>query len=74
MGNNFFVAPKKRQEVNYAHSVEESWLKLKEFAESGDSEAIKTVLRNYSPQDKEFYKCFNIKNEEELFTWGKRTR
>ena len=65
------IAPKKFQEVNYAHSVEESWLKLKEYAESGDDEAICSALRIFASKDKEFYKTFNINNEEELFKWLK---
>lgn len=65
------IAPKKCQEVNYAHSVEESWLKLKEFAESGDGDAIKAVIKNYSPENKEYIKCFNFETPKDLFHWVK---
>lgn len=65
------IAPQKYQEVNYAGSVEESWLKLKEFAESGDGDAIKAVLKIYSPENKEFIKCFNFETSKDLFQWIK---
>ena len=63
------IAPKKYQEVNYAGSLKKSYLKLKEFAESGDNEAIDVIARNYKLEDELFKDGFLFKNLEDAFQW-----
>ncbi|MBR0236801.1 MAG: SEL1-like repeat protein [Thermoguttaceae bacterium] len=65
------IAPKKYQEVNNAGSIKKSYLKLKEFAESGDDEAIDAIGRNYNPEDKLFKDGFLFKKLEDAFQWFK---
>lgn len=65
------IAPKKYQEVNYAGSIKNSYLKLKEFAESGDNEAIEIIGRNYNPEDNLFKDGFLFEDNEDALQWLK---
>lgn len=65
------IAPKRFQEVNYMNDLEKSYLKLKEFAESGDNEAIEVIGRTYNPEEKPFKGGFLFEDYEDALQWLK---
>ena len=68
------VAPKRYQEVNIKSFVNltNPFKVLKEYAESGDNEAIKVILQNYDPKKRDGFLFELFPDSKSLFLWLKQ--